>query len=51
MLRVTTSGGFSFVCDEYADAVALADSRYKDSDQKAIVVDELRDEVVYETGN
>ena len=51
MYRVSTSDGNSFLCKEYADAVAMADSLWQDSDHEATVVVELDGEVAYKAGN
>lgn len=50
MYVVATPAGPSFVCEEFADAVSLADNLHGDLGKNTVVTDESG-EVVYQTGN
>ena len=49
--RVSTSDGFSFTCEEFSDAVALADNLHRDSDQSICIIVSFKGEIVYQIGN
>lgn len=51
MYRVSTSDGFSFTCEEFSDAVALADNLHRDSDQSICIIVSFKGEIVYQIGN